>query len=244
MALFLGVFLASGACANLIGLSDYDKVDEGAAGAGGGGGTGGSSGGCSDPGERCQGQSECCQDTTCVSFNDADPVCAASCSENSACQSTCCELLDDNTGACAPLSICGGSGCRDTGFTCDVTSNCCDAAAVCVDLGAGGPGVCAAQCALQTDCQSGCCTHLSDFTGVCASLDTCGGPGCRDTGSSCDVNADCCGFAAGDAFCVDLGAGGPGACLASCSDDSDCRNGCCVTLDDGSGACAPAELCP
>lgn len=233
------MLLASGACANLIGLSDYDKTEEASTGGGGGGG-------CSNAGERCEGQSECCGDTTCVSFNDADPVCAAFCDANSGCQSGCCELLDDNSGACAPLSICGGSGCRDTGFSCDQTSNCCDAAtgdATCVDLGAGGPGVCAAQCALQTDCQSGCCTHLEDFSGVCAALSTCGGAGCRATGNSCDVNGDCCAFAAGDAVCVDLGGGGPGACLAACGDDGDCSSGCCVPIDDGSSVCVPADLC-
>jgi hypothetical protein len=144
----------------------------GASATGGRGGTAGSSGAATGGAPMCGGVSctshaECCSGFQCVSFDDAAPVCAASCTRNSACASECCALLGDYSGACGPVATCGGTGCRPLGASCDTAAECCaaeGAAARCIDPGRGGPRVCAAPCTVPSDCTSSCCRR--DGTGV------------------------------------------------------------------------------
>jgi len=112
--------VAASACANLIGLSDYE-VDESStpsAGGTGGGGTGGSAGagGCIPTGDprQCGSNGECCDfaadQARCVNFPDRGAFCSFRCTTNSECRSNCCVELDSGNSACAFPEFCGGTG--------------------------------------------------------------------------------------------------------------------------------------
>jgi hypothetical protein len=67
---------------------------------------------------------------------------------------------------------------------------------------------------------------------------------CKDEGSACQRNSDCCPGAAGDPVCVQLSSAGGAACSDYCITNGDCASGCCVLLQSGRGACAPdGSLC-
>jgi len=168
------VFATAFGCANVIGLSDYEKVDDEEGG-----------GMCTSQGVECDASSECCEEALCISFQGADAVCADSCNENAGCRSACCALLSDSDGeftggACAGLEVCGGAGCREDGFSCDVNGDCCGFEfyeAFCVNVTDGnGPGACLEACFDDSDCDSNCCVPLDDgLNAVCAPESVCAG---------------------------------------------------------------------
>jgi hypothetical protein len=150
----------------------------GTGGAAGMAGVGGAGGMCAAPGISCMDQADCCSGSQCVSFDDAAPLCAANCTRNSGCTSGCCTLLSDYSGACGPVSTCGGTGCRPLGASCDTAADCCatssGTAARCVDVGRGGPRVCSAPCDEPADCSSMCCVRDSTGIQACAPAEICG----------------------------------------------------------------------
>lgn len=64
---------------------------------------------------------------------------------------------------------------------------------------------------------------------------------CVQSLDACSKNGDCCGFASGQNFCVDVGAGA--LCAISCSSGSECKSGCCAALEGGGSVCAPESYC-
>lgn len=163
-------------CANVIGLDDYEKVEED---------SGGPGGMCTSQGVQCQASAECCDEALCISFQGDDAVCADACDENAGCRSGCCALLSDSDGnfvggACASSQVCGGSDCREVGFSCDVNGDCCGFdlyEAFCVNVTDGkGPGACLDACSDDSDCDSNCCVLLDDdVNSVCAPESVCFG---------------------------------------------------------------------
>ncbi len=132
---------------------------------GGSGGSGGSATACSNPGESCAVNGDCCGfnagDSYCVSG-----TCAAACTDSTdktTCVSTCCAPLAVSGFACAPVALCNGS-CFQAGEPCSVNSDCCNFLAgdgYCVG------GYCADECSpdsiqngVSSECVSGCCAPL------------------------------------------------------------------------------------
>lgn len=61
---------------------------------------------------------------------------------------------------------------------------------------------------------------------------------CGITGAPCTLRSDCC----ANNLCVDFG--DSVTCARSCTNDSDCfGDSCCVSLEGGGSACAPASFC-
>lgn len=159
------VLWSAAGCGNLIGLNEYEEVDRDP-----GGGND-----CSEPGDTCDSESDCCEDATCVEFEDG-ALCAAECIENADCASTCCQGLQNGGGACAPLAICGGPGCRMPGATCDVNTDCCDndtGMALCIEFEEDSPLLCANTCTTNADCGSMCCVPLVSGNNACAPPEYC-----------------------------------------------------------------------
>lgn len=132
---------------------------------------------CTAPGGNCRGDTNaCCNGSTCV-FDTKDPakaVCAATCLKDSQCTSGCCKVLIEGSAAvCAPALYCAGS-CATPGGDCSArTGQPCCANAVCVESTVTGTS-CAARCATNDQCRSGCCAPL-DNTGelVCSPTQFC-----------------------------------------------------------------------
>ncbi len=132
------------------------------AGTAGSGGSGGSSA-CSDPGESCAVNGDCC------GFDSVSPqsycvsgTCAAACAntmDGTSCVSGCCAALAVSGFACAPRAICSGT-CFQAGEPCSVNGDCCNflqGDGFCVG------GFCADACdptAMPVNCVSGCCAQL------------------------------------------------------------------------------------
>ncbi|GEM_PF-3655626 len=66
-----------------------------------------------------------------------------------------------------------------------------------------------------------------------------GGGACVAAGESCDDEGDCC----DGTTCVNFPELGGAHCTADCESDDDCASECCVALESGGAACAPAEYC-
>lgn len=128
------------------------------------GGTGGTEPAmCLEPGDDCSGNDEaCCDGTTCVYGTDAPTVgtCATICSADADCASGCCAELIDGPGAvCAPTNYCQVA-CFDAGESCASNVDGCCPDHTCID---GPDGIlCAGNCDMHTDCNSGCCAPLSN----------------------------------------------------------------------------------
>jgi hypothetical protein len=211
--------VAASACANLIGLSDYE-VDEsstsagtggggtgGTAGSGtggggtGGGGTGGTaagsagSGGCiptADP-RQCASNGQCCDfasdQARCVNFPDRGAFCSSRCTMNSECQSNCCVELDSGNSACAFPEFCGTGGSSGTG-------------------GTGGSGGAGATGGIGSPCTgSGTC-------GSGTNAGTCNGRWCT---KACTRSTDC----PGNTWCIRNNAG-TNTCFLGCTTSTNC----------------------
>lgn len=155
------------------------------------------------------------------------------------------QATDDGNGPGGDGGVCddtdpGGMSCEEAA-DCTVVCNCPD--------GGVNVGVCinnACQAAADT-----CSETCSDYDGYCfigggSSGDdgadgTDGGGVCANTGETCTVNGDCCGFDSEETICVN--AGDFSVCADTCTDDTDCESLCCAPLEGGGGACAPAEFC-
>lgn len=132
---------------------------------------------CTAPGGNCRGDTNaCCNGSTCVfdTKNPAKAVCAATCLQDSQCTSGCCKVLIEGSQAvCAPATYCAGS-CATPGGDCSTqTGQPCCANAICVQSTVTGTS-CAARCATNEQCRSGCCAPL-DNTGelVCSPAQFC-----------------------------------------------------------------------
>ncbi len=140
----------------------------------------------------------------------------------------------------------GGTGatCGGVGTVCTQQSQCCTTNQ-CIRFTGSASATCALNCDANSDCSSRCCVQsLPDYTGACgANISLCGGSGCRQNGRTCDLQTDCCNYAAGTARCIDLGRGGPGVCSATCTSNANCQSNCCRPLNGGGNACFPAEFC-
>lgn len=132
------------------------------------------SGSCVQAGGNCRNNANaCCNGTTCV-FDTKDTskaVCAATCLNDGQCNSGCCKVLIEGTEAvCAPANYCAGS-CSTAGQSCTQV-DCCPNT-ICVNSTVTGVS-CAARCAADSQCASGCCAPLSN-TGalVCSPVQFC-----------------------------------------------------------------------
>ena len=160
------------------GYSACDCTVDGVAGASG---TAGATGAelCIAEGVRCERSGDCCSfpDGACI-WLDGEAACAPGCDTNGQCDTGCCALLDDYSGACALESACGETGCRLDGSSCDSVGDCCGfdtetPTSYCVDLGRGGPGVCSGRCDDADDCESGCCLELGNGDSACFPSEDC-----------------------------------------------------------------------
>jgi hypothetical protein len=162
------------------------------------------------------------------------------------------------SGASGAAGTGGSSGdCAMDVEPCEVNGDCCGFSAgenVCVDTGDATLGsACLVVCTANSQCQSNCCATLQNSTTrVCGPAALCGGSNdggtCADDLEPCETNGDCCGFAAGENFCVDTGTPPPQglgvACLIACTTNSQCQSGCCAALEGGMGrVCGPVSLC-
>lgn len=113
---------------------------------------------------------------------------------------------------------------------------CCDS--VCVNYPDEGPW-CAAECAADSHCASGCCVPLTGGGMACAPSHYCEAPPtCGDAGDQCGAGYDpCC----AGATCVNYNEGVY--CGANCTYGSDCQSGCCVGLESDGAVCAPSSYC-
>jgi hypothetical protein len=137
--------------------------------AGSASGTGGGSAVCIQPGSACV--NSCCTGAICVT-DGTTSVCAAQCTAGTDCSSGCCASLQDGRHVCSPPDRCQAAPtCLQPGATC--VSKCC-AGALCVTDGT--TSLCAAICAVGTDCNSGCCAPLQDGSHVCAPASQCQPP--------------------------------------------------------------------
>jgi len=139
----------------------------------------------------------------------------------------------------------GGSGidCSDDFEGCDVNGDCCgfeSGSSYCV--GGGSNGQCLPICDFDDECSTGCCAELQNGESVCSPSDHCGGE-CKDAGSICESNGDCCDYYAGTAYCVTFGREDDALCADTCFDGSDCFSGCCVEIDNGESVCASSLYC-
>jgi hypothetical protein len=231
------LIVAATACANLIGLSEYE-VDEsstgspgGAGGRGGtggtaagrggaGGGTGGSSAGtggssaCIPTGdaEECGANDECCDfesdRASCVDFPDRGTFCASRCASGSECRSGCCVQLDSGDSACAFPEFCEGTG--GTGGT---------------NGASGSGGGIGSPCATRdAACGSG------------TSTGHCNGRWCT---KPCTTSIEC----PGDTWCIPNNAGND-TCFVGCLTTADCADlagTTCQSAEDVSGL--PISVC-
>jgi hypothetical protein len=136
--------------------------------------TGGGGGVCLEPGQDCSlAVDACCAGSTCIAdFAHDLIVCAALCEVDSDCASGCCAALG-NTEAlvCAPADACIGE-CIPAGADCSLDPLGCCFGSTCV-LSAYGTD-CAAICAADWQCVSGCCAPLSNAQfWVCSPVEFC-----------------------------------------------------------------------
>jgi hypothetical protein len=214
----------------------------GSAGSGGGSGTGGNSSNveCSDESFEtacegfcqalCENQEALCVDSACEDDDCGQPACEAACGDDKSCMVRACEAQLEMTcetfGAKEQGTGVFKSFCFDTDPKCTVNPDlgCSDTCGslpsqfggdlsdnnVCEDGGQGSAVTGAmAKCVRGTDC-SDCGTRM-----------------CAVTLESCGRNGDCCGFSAGESFCVKTG-----------PTSRVCLNACSATM-----ACDAAELC-
>jgi hypothetical protein len=111
-------------------------------------------------------------------------------------------------------------------------------------------------CAAATDCTSGLCLQLPDFS-ICTMA--CSGTFCPngyiceqgvcapDASAACRTADQVCG-AGYSACCTGLYCasfpGVPSTCTHSCTDGHQCSTGCCASAGTGLSVCAPPSYCP
>lgn len=133
----------------------------------------------------------CCNSATCISpaGNPSVGVCADGCVYNSDCASGCCAKLNNaNVTVCQGASVCAPV-CLDPGESCAANVNGCCSGSTCVSDSTSQTILCRALCSANAECNSGCCSPLSN-TGqfVCSDSSYC----CGILDASCRQNSDCC----------------------------------------------------
>lgn len=174
-----------------------------------------------------------CKPTGC----SVDGDCSTGCCKNSMCVA---EAMCDGTvaigGLCDSNGECKGFRAGETG---------------CMNFTGEPQGRCAARCTNNAGCNSMCCvdttTENVSFCGPVAHCEPTPPPPpqplpCRETGTECQSNGDCCDFASGEALCVALTEDLAG-CAAICDAHSDCQSGCCAETANGRFVCAPDAAC-
>lgn len=116
--------------------------------------------------------------------------------------------------------------CVDVGDDCSA-GTCCNGATCIIPAGDKSLSVCAANCLKNSDCQSLCCTKLSNAPAATCSMPELCAVNCA--GDACNVGSDCC---AGH-LCVG------GSCAFQCTRSAECKSGCCALLESGLHACGP-----
>ncbi len=146
-----------------------------------------------------------------------------------------------------------GGTCVATGKACTADSQCCNfqsQSGFCVDFGSG--GLCADSCAVDSDCNSGCCAS-SSLGLVCSAMSFCAGRGIGDgcTSNAECISGDCTGTLSSSGWCtapcsptsaVCAGSGtgtsnqygNPNLCILNSGNTYKCFPGCAVLAD-----CAP-----
>ena len=165
-------------------------------------------------------------------------ICTAVCSGNADCSSGCCQNAQ-----CADESMCGptaniGEECTRNGDCIGFESN----KTGCVNFTGGDTGLCAARCTQNAQCNSGCCAPTDGTASVCGPPEFCEPDSCRETGTTCATNNDCCEYASGGARCISLSETVAG-CAATCTAHSECQSGCCAETTAGHRVCGAAALC-
>jgi hypothetical protein len=167
-----------------------------------------------------------CAAYTCMTFEQASCFCTGEAGKkDSRCES--------------PEALAGL--CQGEKRSCDAERKCCSGLS-CVDRGAG--STCEQACAVDTDCESGCCTDRYD-TGVkiCAEKAACDNP-CKKTGDSCmqgdgTTPSECC-----RGTCVESATPDYAGCRPTCTTGADCDTGCCIPFSNSErGFCVAALYC-
>lgn len=201
----------------------------------------------------------CRPGTQCVDHPEvwADNTCNVPCSYNSDCidvltgsgesltlADTCIRCVGQSTGYCATswaFQYCVNG--VDTGTGLNIPDDTCDSDYEC-ETGCCHEGECEAAFFCGDTCAEAWefCTQTSDCcSGLTCIENSCYPPTCAGIGESCSESWPCCGWSSGNAVC--LNSGSITVCQATCNYDSDCSSGCCVNLEGGGKACAPASFC-
>lgn len=134
-----------------------------------------------------------------------------------------------------------GPECVSYGASCQVDLDCCASdvgEAVCAASAMG--KFCVQTCTQDLDCTTQCCVDHSSGAKACAPIAECGGP-CTSKYGTCGADSECCGYEAGEAYCLDNGDGGH--CRPTCFQDDDCSQDCCHAIDNGDSVCAAPHYC-
>lgn len=132
-----------------------------------------------------------------------------------------------------------GPKCIEPGSNCRGTESACCAGSTCVfDTADPSKTVCAATCANDAECNSGCCSVLIDGTAaVCAPPKYCAGS-CARPNEPCSTTPCCA-----NAVCVDSTVTGI-TCASRCARHEQCASGCCAPLSNtGELVCSPVTFC-
>lgn len=176
----------------------------------------------------------------------------------------------EGVNTCAPTCTsdaqCPGQYCRsDKVCTLDPIGSSCTGASQCLGAAAGktlcvgpeGSATCTPVCKTNAECETGCCAQLMNGKYACSPADYCkpaASSSCAATKIApygvCNVNGDCCGYAAegGTMLCVTQGTAN--ACVPKCTSSATCSSSeCCVPLQptgdagvSSGGVCAPRAL--
>lgn len=218
----------------------------GAGGTGAGGVPVGGSGGaqqCYPEGSTCSGNpAACCLGLMCVvdARSPVNGTCARLCVSGIDCTTGCCEPLTTGTASvCAPALYCSPT-CRSTGSSClDNPGACCpNTTCAYTSLLASTPS-CAAFCAFNSDCASGCCAPLGSGASVCADPSYCAS-NCLPAGTRpCGLGTDCC----PGSYCISDAINQ--ICLPLCTSNTQCSTGCCAAPNgNGVYVCTDPAYCP
>jgi hypothetical protein len=176
----------------------------------------------------------CCDGLTCTENASDQPVCRIPCAQASDCTSGCCtDLYDRGVEICAEAAACANP-CKKRGdATCNAGSTagdrCCRGS--CVQATNPDYAGCRPTCAMDADCDTGCCVAFADNQGgFCADARYCS---CSAVGAPCggDQDVDCC----DDTRCVAFG-DTPFTCHSECDASRPCVTGSCRTLSDASAS--------
>jgi len=128
---------------------------------------------CTDPGNLCSFDTECCGTALCVGLSDTESRCGDRCTLGSGCSGCCCLETVGGDLVCVPSDLCEGSAeecipgtCGLGGSPCVVDTDCCNG--ICDQVRDEDRRICFTNCVTNEECSSGCCAD-----GSCQSPDAC-----------------------------------------------------------------------